>query len=502
MLAVQPRLIAGKASAWAASVALALVAGVGSPGVSEAQNRYSRFTARTEPPVVRRDVKAAPPSPLLFVVSLPSQQLNVFGPDGVVLRSPVSTGTASHPTPLGVFSIIQKNRHHRSNIYSGAPMPFMQRITWSGIALHAGNLPGYPASHGCIRLPYPTAESLFGLTRLGVRVIVAPADVTPVAFAHAGLPRPMLLPAGGIEPGAVAALKSTDEATRTDAATGRLLNPVERAALIKTAAVRRSKDATLAVPVAYEKARTSAELADRISAALAEVADQRAVALRRQDEATRAAAGAVGEAAEKAKADLASAVADVEIADDALAEARAGDAEVTAAAFAAARAVRDAEAESEAAARALRDADRRSEPISVFISRKEQRLFVRQGFEEVFDAPIVIADPEQPLGTHLFLANRVTDTGDALQWIAATVPDAGADLARPQRVDRRGQPLEPQPVYRRAATAGEALARIEIPDEVRARIGERLWLGGAVIVSDRGLGPETGKGTDFVVLTK
>ena len=75
-----------------------------------------------------------------------------------------------------MFSIIQKNRHHVSNIYSGAPMPYMQRITWSGIALHAGVLPGYPASHGCIRLPYPVAAKLFAMSKMGMRVIVAPHE--------------------------------------------------------------------------------------------------------------------------------------------------------------------------------------------------------------------------------------------------------------------------------------------------------------------------------------
>ena len=97
-----------------------------------------------------------------------------------------------HPTPMGVFSIIEKDRYHHSNIYSGAPMPFMQRITWSGVAMHEGVLPGYPASHGCIRLSHDFAQKLWPVTKLGVRVIVARHEVVPVEFKHAKLfvPKP------------------------------------------------------------------------------------------------------------------------------------------------------------------------------------------------------------------------------------------------------------------------------------------------------------------------
>ena len=95
----------------------------------------------------------------LIVVSIPKQRISVYGAGGFTAQSAVSTGTAGFPTPTGVFSVIQKNRYHRSNIYSGAPMPFMQRITWSGVAMHAGVLPGYPASHGCIRLTHNSRPS-------------------------------------------------------------------------------------------------------------------------------------------------------------------------------------------------------------------------------------------------------------------------------------------------------------------------------------------------------
>src|SRR5215475_12736301 len=126
-----------------------------------------------------KETGAKPQGPLIIAVSIDQQKVRVYDANGLFAESPVSTGMRGHSTPMGVFSVIEKNKLHRSNIYSGAPMPFMQRITWSGIALHAGVLPGYPASHGCIRMPTAFAIKLWGWTRLGARVIIAPDDVEP-----------------------------------------------------------------------------------------------------------------------------------------------------------------------------------------------------------------------------------------------------------------------------------------------------------------------------------
>jgi lipoprotein-anchoring transpeptidase ErfK/SrfK len=117
--------------------------------------------------------------PLMAVVSLRSQRVTVYDAGGWILRAPVSSGQKGRETPAGIFSVIQKEAEHYSNLYDDAYMPHMQRITWSGIALHGGPLPGYPASHGCIRMPYGFAERLFDATKLGMRVIVAPSDVAP-----------------------------------------------------------------------------------------------------------------------------------------------------------------------------------------------------------------------------------------------------------------------------------------------------------------------------------
>ncbi len=127
-----------------------------------------------------------------IVVSIGSQRVTLFSNGVKVAQGPVSTGTASHPTPPGVFSVIEKDRFHRSNLYSNAPMFFMQRLTWSGLAMHEGPLPGYPASHGCIRLTTDFASRLWPTTRLGVRVIVARNELEPVDFSHPALfvPKP------------------------------------------------------------------------------------------------------------------------------------------------------------------------------------------------------------------------------------------------------------------------------------------------------------------------
>lgn len=149
--------------------ARAQVAGSGDPVMASPP---AVVPQRTLPPPVSDVLNSG----VLIVVSNASQQMYVFK-DGVQwASSPVSTGKQGHETPAGVFPILQKKVYHRSNLYSNAPMPYMQRLTWRGIAIHAGRLPGYPASHGCIRLPYSFARSLFGLTRAEATTVVVTND--------------------------------------------------------------------------------------------------------------------------------------------------------------------------------------------------------------------------------------------------------------------------------------------------------------------------------------
>jgi hypothetical protein len=290
---------------------------------AEAQGRH-----RGKPERAKRDsAPPAPPGPHLLVVSLKGQHATLYANGAPVARAPISSGTASHPTPTGVFSVIQKNRHHRSNIYSGAPMPFMQRLTWSGIALHQGQLPGYPASHGCIRLPGDFAHFLWRTTKLGARVIVTHGDTTPVDIAHPKLfqPRSPVVVADaapklrrGIETGIV-----------SDAAAG-------------DAASDKSPAAEPATAVSELSAAGHAR-GDIPPSILASFFDTL-------------------EAKEKKPAPAG--------------------------------------------------------PVSVFISRKDRQVYVRQGFQPLFNVPAGFRDEGASIGTHVFTALDKPD-GAGLRWVAA-----------------------------------------------------------------------------------
>src|SRR6516225_982141 len=150
--------------------------------------------------------------PIMAIVSLRDQRVTIYDATGWILRAPVSSGQKGRETPAGIFSVIEKEAEHYSNLYDDAYMPHMQRLTWSGIALHGGPLPGYPASHGCIRLPFDFAARLFDATSLGLRVIVTPNDVAPVEIVH-----PLLLrPKQEIGVSATARIAEANEAARKE----------------------------------------------------------------------------------------------------------------------------------------------------------------------------------------------------------------------------------------------------------------------------------------------
>jgi hypothetical protein len=148
--------------------------------------------------------EAVPAGPLVMVISLDEQLAYVYRNGLRIGVSTVSTGKKGKETPTGVFTILQKKKEHRSNLYDDAPMPFMQRLTWDGVALHAGNLPGYPASHGCVRLPYEFARRLFDVTTFNMTVVVAQEARQNAELAHPGL----------FAPGAQVAGKSEDDVPR------------------------------------------------------------------------------------------------------------------------------------------------------------------------------------------------------------------------------------------------------------------------------------------------
>ena len=144
----------------------------------------SREKSPTKAKANTDDVAAKAKGLLSVIISIDKQRLTLYSDGQPIAYSRVSTGVPGHPTPTGVFSVIQKDRWHHSNIYSNAPMYFMQRITWSGVAMHEGVVPNHPASHGCIRLPGAFARQMWGITKLGVRVIITHGDVTPVAISN------------------------------------------------------------------------------------------------------------------------------------------------------------------------------------------------------------------------------------------------------------------------------------------------------------------------------
>ena len=412
-----------------------------------------------------------PGDPILAIVSLQMQRITIYDTQGWILRAPVSSGQKGRETPSGVFSVIQKDADHHSNLYDDAFMPHMQRLTWSGIALHGGALPGYAASHGCVRMPYDFAERLFDLTQMGLRVIVAPTDPSPVEIAHPALLRP--------KPGA-GALVLARNAEVADATA-----KFNQARLAAGTAYREATTALVPVRVAEnQKIKAEAQLAAAETAL------------------TNAATDEAKQAAEDAKAQATARIADLQTQLD---TAKAALQVKVDARTAARDAVGAAEAAQTAAAEAARQAARELEPVSVLISRKTQRLYVRQGFEPIFDAPITIADPDRPIGTHVFTALEPTGANDDLKWSVVSLegarPQAGTVEARGRPTVRSGRDAEPTSAAADGAKDGAkaALDRVTIPQDVLDRIPGASPRS-SMIVTDEAPSSETSKGTDFVVV--
>ena len=320
--------------------------------------------------------------PIMAIVSLHNQRITVYDANGWIVRAPVSSGQRDRETPAGIFSIIEKDADHHSNLYDDASMPHMQRLTWSGIALHGGALPGYPASHGCVRMPFDFAERLFDMTRLGMRVIVAPTDVAPVEIVH-----PVLLFA---KPGAgalaAARTAEADEAGRN----------AEQARLAAGKAFREVTQAMVPVRVA-ENLKRRADL----QLATAETTLDSAISAEAKEQAERDKEQAVKKIADL-EAQLAAAKAELQPKLDAATAAR--------------EALVVAEAARVAAVQAARQVAGDREPVSVLISRKTQRLYVRQALAPVLESPVTILDADRPIGTYIFTAVERT-TGDTnMRW--------------------------------------------------------------------------------------
>jgi hypothetical protein len=376
----------------------------------------------------------------------------------------VSSGQRGRETPAGIFSVIQKDADHHSNLYDDAFMPHMQRLTWSGIALHGGPLPGYPASHGCVRMPFDFAERLFDVTRMGLRVIVAPTDVAPIEIAH-----PVLLqPKPGAGALAAARMAEADEAAKK----------AEQARRAVGAAIRESTQVMVPVRMAENQKRRAEALLAIAETALGSAIPDEAKARAESDKAQ-----ALARVAElQVQLDAAKALLQPKL--DAVAAAR--------------EAAAAAETARSAAAEAARQVMRELEPVSVLISRKTQRLYLRQGFEPLLDIPVTILDPDRPIGTHIFTAMERTGEAD-LRWSVVSLQAGRSQgVLEPQGPARaRGRDAEPAPAA--SASARSALDRIVIPQGALDRIAA-ITPRSSLIVTDEALSSETGKGTDFVVL--
>lgn len=327
-------LSAGLRAARLAALATAFIAGGATSNVSSAQAQGLFGSWDAPPPkVVVRKTKRPPPSvtdtvsdkassktsktemiverpvsgPMVINVSLSRQRLVAYDGTERIADSPVSSGRVGYSTPMGVFSVLEKKRMHHSNLYENAPMPNMQRLTWSGVAMHAGALPGYPASHGCVRLPPGFSKKLFGITKVGTRVIITRDPVTPIAFAH-----DRLFGAYAPEDELVTGSTRVKVADASRAVSEPRGNAVSEALGVRTAAAAGVEDVPQSAvssvrPSLRERRRAEAErLTGEIRAAGYEKA------------AKAAALAPLQEAAQKAKEPLVAARADAERADEAL----------------------------------------------------------------------------------------------------------------------------------------------------------------------------------------
>src|SRR5262245_46720812 len=282
---------------------IGLAAGLGG-WAAEAAAAKGRESGRGEVVVASRPAGA----PVMAIVSLSQQRITVYDADGAILQAPVSSGQTGYETPPGIFTVLEKQVEHYSNLYDDASMPFMQRLTWSGIALHAGVLPGYPASHGCIRMPHGFAERLFERTKLGMRVIVVRDDISPADFTPPALFKPLPDELASASPGLASERENADKAlTRVSDASAATDTLATRPRISVRAAAAAKSAAAAAASRKAEEARAAARSAT-VEAARASKALRRAEAVKakaelqlRQAEQMSGKDGAVSERAQQAR---------------------------------------------------------------------------------------------------------------------------------------------------------------------------------------------------------
>jgi len=513
------------------------------------KQKIRRPSAKTE--AAHKETSAKPHGPLIIAISIEQQKVRVYDSNGLFAESPVSTGMKGHSTPMGVFSVIQKNKMHRSNIYSGAPMPYMQRITWSGIALHAGVLPGYPASHGCIRMPMAFAVKMWNWTRMGARVVITPGTITPATFSHPLLvaqkvmPQPLIADDPKTDAPAIKSDKGADAGavakTMNAQASLDLRSTIGHAAPSRTQA--HTADASSAMPAASspvtlsdarlpaggqpsgadvsaqaptsEPVKAEAEKADE-SQAIPSPADapanteagktaktEDAVEVKSKASATDVAktepAKIEAPKVEETKAADTKALND-KAADTKATEVTPAEKPETVATTPAVAPAPDVKKDTarlpgaEKAVAAKPEPPRRPGLIAVFVSRKDSKLYVRENFKPQFSVPVTIAPGDRPLGTHVFTAETDKNDPNLLRWSVVSLPVTARNAARIDDEDRsapRRRIAGGAPTEAKplplANSPAEALDRITMPQDAMTRIAEALTTGSSIVVSDHGI---------------
>jgi L,D-transpeptidase catalytic domain len=496
--------------------ALAVVVALASPASAKVRNKPE---PKGTEQVSKEPFGNIPKGPMQIVISINQQKLHLYADGKEVADTLVATGVPSLPTPTGVFSVIGKERFHRSNIYSGAPMPFMQRITWSGVALHEGENIGHPASHGCIRMPREFAMKLFSVTKVGVRVIVARAELKPVAiadahlFVHKAMPVPAPAAAAPAAPEATRTAQANDDTKKTDAVAlpkSETPSAAAPAAPEPARVVQVSDNTKTTDAVEPPKPETPAAAAPAATDTAAQAGDEGKTPGAVEPPQPEALATAAAKAAPEVPAPRLDGLAKLVVAPPPPPPAT--DKLRGTAATPAVALDHPADAAPDPAPRPTTLVETghaaTQGPISIFVSRKEKKIYVRQNFSPLFYAPVTIDHPEQAFGTHVFTAMAYLDDGSTLRWNVVSFPGeppkAKSDNdRRGTRHGRREEPVErslgdlPPP-----QTPAEALARIDIPQDAIDRISALMVPGSSFVVSDKGLGEGTGEGTDFIVVTR
>ncbi len=379
-------------------------------------------------------------TPLQVVVSRDQQSLVVYDGDTVVATSKVSTGKAGHATPTGIFSILEKRRRHESNIYSNAPMPFMQRLTWSGIALHGSNhVPDYPASHGCVRLPGKFAASLFKMTGYGMHVVISNRQIAPVEVASEMLfqpsesrPKGPALSDVPLRPAIGEFNQSAVEVAMTDKRPSPVASDEEKVPIRILITRRGTQESVRDLQTLLNTLGYDAGLPDGFSG--------------------RATAAAI-EAFQRA-------------------EGLPVEGKIT----------------PELIEAVFRKAGH-SAPLNGV-------LRVRRQFQPVFEAEVAIAEPEMALGTHLLQFQDLdTNTGQG-KWFGMSLENRLPKTTKKRLgITAEGEPDRPGALER-------TLSRITVPKDARERLAGLLANGSSLSITDTESGLETGEGTDFITVTR